>query len=224
LALLHHADDPYTSVITNTDQNSKQERQAAHKNLKVVQFTGTLPPALPLVVPFRLHADSTKEKRLSDLFINVQGYRGTIRLFLPKIKADGDLRKLVSGLYPKDDFEEFKKWGSIQEEMIEKNQRSKYAYNKAWSKQRLEDIAQTLECGTMFTAGGRKVVGIKRLILEPKIPYTFFLMLDRPRDARIGEAFEIDIVQFDSESRQIVGGLDLRVEIQPQPKEAPAVA
>jgi len=43
LALVHHVDDPYTSSETHTDTNSKDERKAAHKNLSVVQFTGTLP-------------------------------------------------------------------------------------------------------------------------------------------------------------------------------------
>lgn len=217
LALLHHTDDTYTSVITNTDQNSKQVRKAAHKNLKVVQFTGTLPPA-PLVVPFRLHAESLERKKLSDLLINIQGYRGTIRLFVPKIEADGDLRELAFGLYAKDDFEDFKTWASGQEELIKKNQRGKYPYNKAWCKQRLKDIGRALDYGRMFVAGGSKVVGIKRLILEPRKHYTFFLMLDRPRDGEIGEAYEIDIVQLDSESRRVVGGFDLRVELQPEPK------
>ena len=136
--------------------------------------------------PRRLHAGSTEDKQVSDLLINIQGYRGAIRLFLPKIEADGDLRELAFGLYAKDDFKDFKKWASGHEELIKKNQRGRYAYNKAWSKQRLEDIAGALNFGKMFVAGGQKVVGIKRLILEPRTHYTFFLMLDRPREGRVG--------------------------------------
>ena len=40
LALLHHASDPFTATQTVTDLLSLGERKAAHKNLKVVQFTG----------------------------------------------------------------------------------------------------------------------------------------------------------------------------------------
>jgi hypothetical protein len=49
LALLHHLDDPYTSAITNTDQNSVQERKAAQKNLVVVEFTGKLPASTTML-------------------------------------------------------------------------------------------------------------------------------------------------------------------------------
>jgi hypothetical protein len=58
LALVHHEDDPYTSSETHTDTNSKDERKAAHKNLTVVQFTGTVPE--PEVNGFRLKLWSTE--------------------------------------------------------------------------------------------------------------------------------------------------------------------
>ena len=111
LALLHHADDPYTSAQTNTDQNSRQERKSAHKNLKVVQFTGTL-PAPPVVIPFRIHSTQVEDKMLMDLRINLQRYPGKVRLFLPKIEADGKLEELALGLYPEKDFKQFKKWAA----------------------------------------------------------------------------------------------------------------
>ena len=56
LVLVHHQDDPYVSVVTGTDPNSLQRRKAAHKNLKVVQFTGSLPAPSQVVVPFRIHS------------------------------------------------------------------------------------------------------------------------------------------------------------------------
>jgi hypothetical protein len=43
LALVHHEDDPFTNTETNTDSLSLSERKAARKNIKVVQFSGTLP-------------------------------------------------------------------------------------------------------------------------------------------------------------------------------------
>ena len=91
LALLHHPDDPYTSTNVNTDQNSEQERKAAHKNLKVVQFTGTLPAPPPAMIAFRIHAARAGQKNICDLSFDLRGYPGRIRLFLPKIAADGDL-------------------------------------------------------------------------------------------------------------------------------------
>ena len=46
LALIHHPDDPFKNSEIITDTLSKSERKAALKNIKVIQFTGTLPPPL----------------------------------------------------------------------------------------------------------------------------------------------------------------------------------
>ncbi|OAN70691.1 hypothetical protein A8B78_04355 [Jannaschia sp. EhC01] len=218
LALVHHVDDPYISTVTNTDANSLQERKSAHKNLKVVQFTGTLPSPPPVVIPFRIHSPSMKEKFLSDLVLNLQGYRGRVRLYLPKIECDGDLRELARGLYADQDFDPFKSWAEKHQGFIKENLRSKTPYNKHWSKQRLEDIDAALSHGLMFTAGARKTVALQRLILLPRRHHTLFLVLDRPEDGRIGERFDLEVMQVESGRRRVIGGLDLRIELQPEPK------
>jgi hypothetical protein len=43
LALIHHADDPFTATETNVDTLSVSERKTAHKNLSLANFTGTAP-------------------------------------------------------------------------------------------------------------------------------------------------------------------------------------
>ena len=43
LALVHHADDQFSNTLTNVDILSSGDRKAAHKDLTVVQFAGTLP-------------------------------------------------------------------------------------------------------------------------------------------------------------------------------------
>lgn len=220
LALLHHADDPYTSTTTNTDLNSKQERKAAHKNMKVVQFTGTLPASPPIVIPFRLHAVGAK-KQICDVYIDLHGYRGRARLYIPKLKTDGNLEKLADGLAVKNDFKDFKRWATQQETLIEKNQQGRHPYNKVWARQRLADVAAVLKQDVMFVAGGRKLVGLRRIVLARGDYETLFLVLDRPPDGRIGEQYDLQITQRDSEDRQILGGLDLRIELQPKPNEKP---
>jgi hypothetical protein len=223
LALLHHADDPYTSTTTNTDLNSRQERKAAHKNMKVVQFTGTLPAPPPVVVPFRIHAAGSK-KLLCDVYVNLQGYRGRARLYVPKLKTDGHLKELGDGLATRSDFTDFKRWAAAQETLIKKNQQGRHPYNKAFAKQRLADIAEVLKQEVMFVAGGRKLVGLRRIKLTPGEYRTLFVALDRPRDGRIGEHFDLQITQRNSEDRQVLGGLDLRIELQPEPKKKPRAA
>ena len=224
LALVHHALDPYTSINTNTDQNSLQERKAAHKNLTVVQFTGTPPAAPPVVVPFRIHATTSKDKVRSDLVIDLHGYRGRVRLFLPKLSTEGDLEQLSEGLILGRDFGDFKRWASEQKVAIAKSMKSKKGYHKVWSKQRLADISKAVEHGVMFVAGGLKNVALRRIQLKPGTHQTLFLMLDRPANGHIGEAFDLTIAQQDAEGRNVQGGLDVRVELQPKPGTKPARA
>jgi hypothetical protein len=76
----------------------------------------------------------------------------------------------------------------------------------------------------MFVATGRKRVELRRLILAPETYHTLFLMLDRPPDGEIGSSFDLSIVQSDSKSRGIRGGLDLRIDLVPNPKTKVAVA
>jgi len=219
LALIHHDNDPYTSANTSTDQNSIHERKAAHKNLKVLQFLGTPPAPPPLVVPFRLHAETLKEKSISSLRISLRRYPGHARFFLPRIETkNGDIHESIEGIFADEDFSDFKNWAQKQNKLVESNLKTKEHYNKDWSHQRLEDIEAALEHGVMFTAGGKRDVLFRDLILEPTRHYTAFLVLDRPKEAKIGESFDIDIVQFEEKEKRVLGGLDLRVEIQAEPK------
>ena len=61
-----------------------------------------------------------------------------------------------------------------------------------------------LKQDVMFVAGGRKLVGLRRIVLAPGDYETLFLVLDRPPDGRIGEQFDLQITQRDSEDRQIM--------------------
>jgi hypothetical protein len=78
LALVHHASDTYTSTETHTDTNSKQERKATHKNLTVVQFTGTLPSPPPLAFAFRINNARLTERLLTNLLLKLYGYPGRV--------------------------------------------------------------------------------------------------------------------------------------------------
>lgn len=215
LALLHHADDPYTSAITNTDVNSVRERKAAHKNLAVVQFTGTLPSPPPAMVAFRIHGADAEREVTYDLNLSLSGYRGRVRLFLPRLTTRGAVTEAGDGLSPGEDFEQFKVWAAEQNELITTNQGSQHEYHKAWSKQRLRDIQAALDHGLMFVAAKRKKVRLRGIVLPPGASHTLFLMIDRPREGAVGDSFGLSIVQQDAERRKIVGGLDVRVEIQP---------
>jgi hypothetical protein len=140
LTLIHHADDQFTNTQTNVDMLSSGDRKAAHKNLTVVQFTGTLPPEMPLVLPVRIHNADLKELLLTSLVVDLNGYPGRVRVLIPRINTDGDLRDLVDGMSFGQDFEDIRLWAERHIAMIRRNQRSRRPYDRLWSKQRIEDI------------------------------------------------------------------------------------
>jgi hypothetical protein len=214
LALVHHADDPYTSTQTNTDANSLAERKAAHKNLTVVQFTGTLPSPPPVAIPVRLHNPRTEEL-LADLLILLNDYPGPARLFLPPLETDGPLDALLVNLKEDTDFGDYERW---MEEHIRSIERAERPYHEEWVKQRLEEVKLPLELGRMFWAAKPTHIGVRRILLMPERHHTVWLMLDRPPDGKVGQAFDLQFLQIDSKREEVTGGLDVRVELVPEPK------
>jgi hypothetical protein len=215
LALVHHASDPYTSTQTHTDTNSRTERKAAHKNLKVVQFTGTLPSPPPVIIPVRINNAHLEEELLTDLLINLHGYPGRARLFIPPLGIDGDIEDLIEGMVRDQDFADYEKWAEQHVHMIE---HSDPPYNELWVEQRILDIKLPMELGFMLAATNNKQVGLHRILMVPDSYHTLFLMLDRPEDGQIGQTFDVEFVQMDHEQEKLIGGMDLRVELVPKPE------
>jgi hypothetical protein len=219
LALLHHPGDPYTSTQTNTDLNSLQERKAAHKNLKVVQFTGTLPT--PLVLPFKINNAWLEQNLLTTIRINLNGYPGHVRIFLPRLKIEGELERHVSGAKVGREYEEFRAWAGQHVEMIKRNQRSRFPYHREWSRARIEDLEQILETDVMLTADDNKQVEISQIQMDPGGSHTLFMMINRPPNGRVGDTHTIQIEQWDTRRRTPIGSLTTRVELVPEPDLKP---
>jgi hypothetical protein len=217
LALVHHADDQFVNTQTNVDLLSGGDRKAAHKNLTVVQFTGTLPPPMPIVVPFRIHNANLEERLLTDLIIDLAGYPGRVRLLLPPLNTDGDLNELIDGMSVSQDREDFVRWTKEHVKMIKRNQASKRPYNRSWSKQRIADIQQALEANLALEVKDNQRVAVHRIVMEPGSHYALFLMVDRPPQEETGQFYEIEIRQTDAHREHVLGGLSARVELVPEP-------
>lgn len=216
LALIHHADDPYTSTVTNTDNNSLAERKAAHKNLHVVQFTGALPAPPPLIIPFRIHNSELEAQILTNLTLQLNGYPGRGGLYIPPLHTDRPLEESIGGLEWGQDFESFDRWAREQEAMIRLNLDGEHPYDKEWSVQRLEDIRQAQDMRTMFHVSPQtKEAHLVGIHMEPDSYHTFFLALERPEGGEIGNTHVIDILQTDD--RGVTGGLTVRVELVEEP-------
>ena len=138
-------------------------------------------------------------------------------LMVPILDVDGDFARLIDGFEVDREVGDFKEWAADQKALITRNQASERRYNKIWCQQRLADIDKALN-GVLLVAGGRPTCGLRRIVLKPNVYRTLFLLLDRPPNGRIGEAFDLRIVQRNGEDRVVFGGLELRVELQPEPR------
>jgi hypothetical protein len=217
LALVHHVSDPYGSTNQSTDPNSMEERKAAHKNLKVVQFTGTVPAPPPVVMPVRIHNPDIERTRATLVRIRANGYRGRIRLFVPEMRFQREIERSLSGFRLDQDFAAFDEWAEQQHEMVRQNLAGPTPFDRRWSKQRLEDI-ELVSRDHMLDAvdtNGDLVLG--PIEIEPRGRHTLFVVFDRPANGRVGERFDVEIAQLDEE-RQVIGALDTRIELQPEPE------
>jgi hypothetical protein len=215
LALLHHASDPFNATQTNTDALSLTERKSAHKNLWVVQFTGTVPPEAPLIMPLRLHNGSPRI-RLSRLLLQLGRYPGRVRIYAPPLAVDGELRELVEGAEVGDDFDDFARWAERHMEDIERNQSSEHPYDPEWARERLEEVKAALESGVMLTPNAKQTA-VHRLALDEERHQTLFLAFDRPPRGKVGSSYPIEIQHLDERGDRLIGGITVRVDLVPEP-------
>ncbi len=208
LALVHHEADPYVSTETRTDVNTLEERKAAHKNLKVVQFVGSA--ARPLVVPVRLHNVDPAGELSTGLLLRLGRYQGRVRLYVPPLEFASEAEEPADGLSPNDDFGDFDAWADEHLGVIEAGGD---AYDKTWTEQRIDDVTLVRESGSMYVVRVLGDASLRRFVLPPASYRTVFLMLDRPRDVGADGASVIEVRQLAEPEGETIGGLDVRVEM-----------
>jgi hypothetical protein len=216
LALLHCPEhDEFTNTQTHVDTLSPQERKAAHKNLHVVQFTGTLPPAAPEWMAVRLHGLPEGEL-LSDLVLELFGYRGRVRLVVPEhLPLVEGLEDSLVGFYLEDpsDFDEWaeKKLGQLHLYL------EKGMFNPLWTEQMIEAIEKTRGMPMLVVETTEKPAALRQILVQSDEFFTVFIGIDRPEDARIGDSFEFTVYQREVEQEMPLGGSTFQVQIVPEP-------
>lgn len=216
LALVHHADDQYTSMETNTDRNSIRIRKAAHKNLKVIQFDSG--PSASAALPVRFNNPSNQEAHLGDFEFVLEDYPGRVLAFLPDLEIEGNIQEAARGLERTDEFEAFEEWAHDHVEWVEENQASDHAYNERWAKERIRNVERVLEAELAFAIEDEERAALRSVVFEPGESKTVFLLFDRPQ-GRVGDAYPVDVRQRDSRDEEVIGGLMTRVELAPEPKQ-----
>lgn len=216
LALVHHPNDQFTNTETITDNLSLGERKSAHKNLKVVQFTGTLPPA-PLFVAIRLNNGDLNRVLRTSIRIRRQGFPGRVRLLLPRVELQGRIADSIVNAKLSEDLGDFKEWATHQVEMLRGNERRKQPYRKVWVEQRLEDIRAAAESPLLLTLASGRDAEVRNIIMKPGGRHTVFLMIDRPPDGEIGDRYELELVQIDADRKRVLGGQTVGIWLVPDP-------
>lgn len=202
LALLHHADDPFTNTQVVVDSLSPNERKAAHKNLQVVHFTGTLPPAT--IVWNLLWIHGTGAERLTHLTLQNIGKAGRVRIVLPdQLRFDRSAQSLLN-LKP-----------------IESPDLRSYIEKHVASLKRLATagLSPREECDRMAAAlkllNGRPgyfiaAPGKASSILNVQVPaegsYGVLIGIERPQEMQLGDAWKLLVAESDPETRETRGG------------------
>ncbi len=218
LALLHcPGDDVFTNTQIHVDTLSPHERKAAHKNLHVVQFTGTLPPApaAPRWMAIRLHGLPDREL-LSDLVLNLFGYPGRVRLMIPEdLRLVNPLEESLDGFYLEDAVG-FDEWAEKKLEQLHLYLEKKL-FDPLWCEQTIEAIHRVDKRLMLVAETNKKPVALCHFVVPPKEFYTVFVAVDRPEEARIGDSFDFTIHQRDVEKEMMLGGSAYQVQIVPEP-------
>ena len=217
LALLHHPSDPFTATQTGTDALSVMERKAAHKNLTVVQFTGTPPAPPPLILPLRITNPRLDQQLLTRLVIALHRYPGRVRLCLPRLQTTDDIQRVLEGGHLTDDRETFTRWAEQHTAQVEEDLAGARAYDPEWSQQRILDVRAAQESAVVIEVRPRRDLSLDGIVLEPDEVKTIFLIVDRPPGRHIQpEHYDVEITQLDSANgNELVGGITARVELVP---------
>ena len=154
---------------------------------------------------------------LTTLLVWLNGYPGSVRMYVPRLRLLGDLSKLAEGCKPGKDFGDFQKWAEKHISFIEENQKSETPYDKEWSQQRVEDIHAALESETMLTLGQEDPIKLRNIVMPQASHHTIFLLFDRPPRVKVGSYFPIEIRQLEARKQRIIGGLNARIEVVPNP-------
>ena len=210
---MHHASDPYTSTETNTDLNSIQERKAAHKNLHVVEFTGTV-PAAPTIVPVRVHCVDGKPATMR---INLNGYPGTLRMYFHRSRA-----RALCGQRAGSRSETISRTTGCGPTGSSARSAATSAVGipgTASSRSRDSPTSSAYWAPTSLTAVDSKAAELRNIECQQEGYVEFHVLVDRPARAKVGQAFPIEIVQLGAEGKEVIGGLSARVAMTEEPKQ-----
>jgi hypothetical protein len=210
LAFLHSPQDPFSNTMTSPDGLTVTDRKVAQRNLNIVPFIGIPPPpgAGDTWVAVDVFGVDKKERQ-TDLLIDIKGFLGKFSILLPEQylrTAEG----FKEGNHKDADEWADRHFGRVRE-FIE-NRR----FNEKACEQMLQDMEVALGRPLVVAEGGRErqcFVRDLRLGFGERLP--LFVRI-QPEYFKEGTTQDIHIVQYDAETREILGGNTWRLAATPK--------
>lgn len=209
-AFVHSAQDPFTSVTTNVDTLTVADRKVGQKNLHIVEFIGVPPPStgIGMWAILYVHGAHFKEKGFIDLHFDTRNFPGDLRVLLPpplfprRIESQARGFKVASRKF-------VERWLKEHPVAIKRlYEESKYAAEHY--KDMMLAMKQVARQSPLQLARGSEGV-IRKIPITAAGRHAMFLRIDPPEGSKIGSAWEFEIRQFDSETRELIGGSRYRV-------------
>ncbi len=223
LALLHSPDDNWVGTSLAVDPLSIGDRKSAHKNLHVVEFTGTIPGIAGAggIAPgvqwasIRLNGSSRKDT-VSDLVLHHGAYPGQVSLVPPSDVKLENRRAAV------------RDWDVVKSRAVDTWAKETQEYfgqalphgrfNPRWTKERIVAIDRARRSPELRPAGKKGSTTLPGVVIPKGRSVTVLVPIGRPARAEIGDCFEIGIEQNDRRNRNHSGGGSVwRVQVVPEP-------
>lgn len=220
LAIVHHADDPFTGTQTSPDALALNFRKVAVKSIGRLQFGASGTSPRPKAVAIRLHNPTNGDFETS-LLVNLRRFAGRVRLHVPAMTfRTGDLRAAIQGGSLGGTINDFRSWGIRHADMIRNAERARHGFDRAWSSERRDAIDRAIATGVAISpSAGSTSLRVHRIKLPPRGFVTCFLLIDRP-PGTAGAAGVIEVLQTDDARRRLLGGLRVAVEVVATPVAA----
>lgn len=195
LAILHHPLDQFNNVITNADALAVADRKVAQRNLNIVNFTGTLPPADAPSTPLESMSaliDLYASGRPADLVFESDGLAGSVTLLMPRSVDVGRLKgSFVGGKVLEagqlDDV--VKRHAGV----VERSLRDSRSFTP-WTRSALAQLDDYLG-GTAIRFARRaksRFSGIKNAPFDK--PVRALLVFEAPKGAKLGDAWKLRVM------------------------------
>lgn len=209
LALIHSAQDTFTSTQTNTDALAMADHKVAQRNLQVVAFVGVPPPpATGTWVRLDLYG-AADEARPRELVIDARGLHGRLGVLLPpdlKVREITGLRKSGEPFV-----ERWAKEHTLRlREMI---RHGRFSYHGC--QQMLQDVRRVAASPLLLSREKARTYVLRGVLPAPGKRYPVFLYFE-PERLELGKTQTVHVILRDMKNYRVEGGSTYHIVATPQ--------